>query len=482
MKAVAQCAVCQSPSRQDLVAFGQDPYLKKLPGRTEHTVRYVICTDCGFVYQHQMMDAAEMETLYSTEYRPPEPPAAYLKDVRVVALDVYSWITARSGLRGAGRSVLDIGCAAGMSLRPFALAGWRALGLDPGSDWVGYGRREFGLDLRTDFYTDRSLPGQRFDLILYSHVIEHVMDPAPVLAAIRNHLSDDGYLFVGTPNVLAPKRKLYPGLFGGDHVRLFSARTLEAYLEGQGFRVVAMETFRPRGLRALAVKGPVSAARPRERDDWSLIHALYSGLLKPSGATRLERNLAALQDQPVAALEAACCRRGPDSYKVGQSGGAVENVGLAQADGSILWLYGREGSSARSARAIAQLPNESPDHLLLAGLGLGHLAEALDARLDPSCRLHVWEPDPALFVTALRARDLSALFRSPRLVLHVGPDLEFLRDLVQRSHGRAFWMMNDPVLPEARHPLQRECEAWARMNSRAGSETARSPLAVGAIG
>lgn len=505
MKAVSQCPVCDGQSRQDLVAFAKDPYLKKLPGRTDHTVHYVVCTGCGFVYQPQMMDAAEMQTLYSTTYRPPKPPPDYLRDVRIVALDVYSWITAHTRLRGNGRTVLDIGCAAGMSLRPFALQGWRAVGLDPGADWVEYGCREFGLDLRTDFYTDRSLPGEKFDLVLYSHVIEHVLDPAPVLAAIRDHLTDDGYLFVGTPNVLAPKRKLYPGLFGGDHVRLFSARTLKAYLQRQGFRVVAIETFRPRGLRALAMKADRSsasssptlpAARPgpialaeqwvplfpgeRDRDDWTMIHALYSGLLKPVTATVLERNLAALKDQPVATLEEACRRRGAELYQVGRSEEAAENVSMVKEDGSRLWLYGSEGSSARAARAIAQLPSHSPDDLLLVGLGLGHLAEALDVRLDPSCRLHVWEPDPVLLATTLRTRDLSALFQSPRLFLHVGPELEFLRELLRLCNGRTLWKMNDPIVPEARHPLIGECEAWVKLNSKAGARTDQAPVGAAA--
>jgi len=464
MLEVTHCPVCEGHARHDLVSFTPDPYLRRLPGRTDAAVRYVVCRDCGFVYQHQMMDEAEMEQLYTTSYRRPQPDPKYLEEVRVIALDVCSWITNRTGMCGTGRSVLDIGCAAGMSLRPFALQGWRAIGLDPGNDWVAYGRREYGLDLRTGFYTGASLPGEKFDLVLWSHVIEHVLDPAPVLASIREHLTEDGYLFVGTPNILAPKRKLHPGLFGGDHVRLFSARTLITYLRKNGFRVVALETFRPRGIRALAVKAGSSEVSLGEgRDDWRMIHALFRGLVKPQEASLLERNLAALKDQPVEVLEEACKQRGAGPYRVRQDGRGVDNVARVRPDDSETWLYGAEGSRARAARSIARLPERTPDNLLLVGLGLGHLAEMLEARLDSSCHLHVWEPDATLFATILQARDLSALFRSPRLFLHVGPELEFLRHLIRGCYRQEVGKMNDPVVAEARHPLMTEMEAWLTM-------------------
>lgn len=464
MLEVTRCSVCEGHARHDLVSFTPDPYLRRLPGRTDATVRYVVCQDCGFVYQHQMMDEAEMEQLYTTSYRRPQPDPKYLEEVRVIALDVCSWITDRTGMSGTGRSVLDIGCAAGMSLRPFALQGWRAVGLDPGAEWVAYGRREYGLDLRTGFYTGASLPGETFDLILWSHVIEHVLDPAPVLAAIREQLADDGYLFIGTPNVLAPKRKLHPGLFGGDHVRLFSHRTLTTYLRKNGFRVIALETFRPRGIRALAVKADSSeVSLGEDRDDGRMIHTLFRGLVKPQEASLLEQNLAALKDQPVEVLEEVCKQRGVGLYRVRQDGAETDNVARVRPDGSETWLYGAEGSSARAARSIARLPKRTPDNLLLVGLGLGHLAEMLETRLDPSCHLHVWEPNQDLFVSVLRARDLSALLQSPRLFLHVGPELEFLRHLIRGCYRQEVGKMNDPVVAEARHPLTTEMEAWLTM-------------------
>lgn len=461
MIAVTQCPLCGSDAQEPLVSFSDDPYLRKLPNRTDHRVRYVVCVDCGFVCQGEMMDAAEMEVLYTTTYRQPEPPVQYLRDVRGVALDVYSWIVSRTGGRGAGRSVLDIGCAAGLSLRPFALAGWEAVGLDPGAEWVEYGRREFGLDLRAEFFRKESLPGRTFHMILYSHVIEHVLDPAPVLEAIRGKLTDDGYLFIGTPNVLAPNRKLHPGLFGGDHVRLFSPRTLAAYLRRLGFRPICVETHQPRGIRALAVKAEPAPPDVRERDEWRTLQALYRGLFTSRAQGLFERNLAALAAGQEPVLEALCGRQGPSPYRVSAVAGDVDNMERVGPDGSAAWLYGRQGSRARTRWALDRVPARLEGAVLLAGLGLGHFAEALHARLGDAGHLTIWEPDPRLCAATVRARDLDALLRSPRVTLHVGPGLDVLR----RPSGRAGlrMLMHDPVVSSLRHPLAEELEAWARV-------------------
>jgi len=465
MHEVTQCPVCDGQSDNELVSFPKDPYLKRLPTRKDYRVQYVVCTGCGFVYQRQMMDEAEMTMLYSSTYRPDRPDPGYLNANRVVALEVYSWITSRTGMQGRERSVLDIGCATGMFLRPFAQQGWRAVGLDAGGEWIEYGRRAFGLDLRSEFFTGESCPGRQFDLILFSHVIEHVFDPAPVLAAIREKLSDGGYLFIGTPNVLAPKRKLYPGLFGGDHVRLFSPRTLSAYLRRHGFRAVTIETCQPRGLRALAVKTDrVAAPDLRERDEWQAVHALYRGLFTPAKASILQRNLASLVERQEEVLAEACRWHGPHRYCVGRGKGGIDNVGVKKSDGLVVWLYGEQGSEERARRMVIDrnVRGQAFAVTLLVGLGLGHLAEILDAQLDPSCRLYIWEADPALFATVVRYRDLTALFRSPRVTLLVGPDVGLIRKIVRERVPVSMRKITDPIDAALRHPIYDEFDVWLK--------------------
>lgn len=469
MREIVCCPICESQSRNELVSFPRDPYLKRLPTRTDHTVHYVVCAGCGFVYQRQMMDESEMTQLYSSSYRSDQPDPDYLNANRVCALEVFSWIASKTGLSGRDRSVLDIGCATGMFLRPFVQQGWNAFGLDAGGEWIDYGKRAFGLDLRSEFFTRESFPGRQFDLILFSHVIEHVLDPAPVLEAIRQKLTDGGYLFIGTPNVLAPKRKLYPGLFGGDHVRLFSPRTLQAYLRRCGFRAVTIETHQPRGLRVLAMKadGPPTPDL-REKDDWRAVHALYRGLFSPEKAVLLGRNLAALVEHHEPVLQEACRWQDTRQFHVHKTDEGIDNIGKERTDGSIAWLYGTEGSRARAQRCLSGrlMPEATNNFILLMGLGLGHLAELLEAQLPPSCQLLIWEADPCLFATALRCRDLSTLFRSPRVTLRVGSDVSFIRQIARERGTVRAVKVRDPIEASARHAFYEEFDVLLKIGSR----------------
>ncbi|MBI5370007.1 class I SAM-dependent methyltransferase [Candidatus Uhrbacteria bacterium] len=59
------CLICQNPTSETLLINKQDPFGKNV-GTTE--TRYVICTECGFVYQNPTLVAHEIEALYSHDY------------------------------------------------------------------------------------------------------------------------------------------------------------------------------------------------------------------------------------------------------------------------------------------------------------------------------------------------------------------------------------------------------------------------------
>ena len=90
-------------------------------------------------------------------------------------------------------------------------------------------------------------PGdQQFDLIILSHILEHIEDPVGSLRSIGNALTKSGYLFVNVPlNAPMP-----------DHIVLLSdpAEAEEILREG-GFRIVEMATHVAQATRlSLALK------------------------------------------------------------------------------------------------------------------------------------------------------------------------------------------------------------------------------------
>lgn len=90
-------------------------------------------------------------------------------------------------------SVLDFGGGTGKLLTEFVNRGHRCHTLDyvsqtiPGVEWLGA--------------TLNEIPEHaRFDLIVCSHVLEHVANPFEILERLRDHLTESGVLFIEVPD------------------------------------------------------------------------------------------------------------------------------------------------------------------------------------------------------------------------------------------------------------------------------------------
>ena len=90
----------------------------------------------------------------------------------------------------------------------------------------------------------------RFDCIVCADVLEHLREPADVLAKIRRWLTPDGSLVISLPNVrhhsvvsgLLEGNWTYEaaGLLDNDHVRFFSRREIEKLLFRKGFEIASL--------------------------------------------------------------------------------------------------------------------------------------------------------------------------------------------------------------------------------------------------
>ncbi len=55
---------------------------------------------------------------------------------------------------------------------------------------------------------ERAEPTEKYDTIFFIHTLEHIDDHVGILARIKNWLSDDGRLFIASPNANAPSRQI----------------------------------------------------------------------------------------------------------------------------------------------------------------------------------------------------------------------------------------------------------------------------------
>lgn len=103
---------------------------------------------------------------------------------------------------------------------------------------------------------DRALPdtGNRtYDFILFGDVLEHLVHPEAVLAALSRRLRPDGRVLVSLPNIAFAANRLSHllgywdykdyGILDRTHLHFFTKRTMRQLVEGAGLRVTHVEGY-----------------------------------------------------------------------------------------------------------------------------------------------------------------------------------------------------------------------------------------------
>jgi cyclopropane fatty-acyl-phospholipid synthase-like methyltransferase len=145
-----------------------------------------------------------------------------------------------------GETVLDLGCGDGWMTAELAALGARPTGVEIARAAVERAQRRHPQLTFALAAVDGPLPMQdnAFDVVWSSEVIEHVADTARWLSEARRVLRPKGRLLLTTPNH-SRLRLLVAGIEPyseplGDHLHLYSARSLRGVLREFGFGEIAI--------------------------------------------------------------------------------------------------------------------------------------------------------------------------------------------------------------------------------------------------
>ena len=94
--------------------------------------------------------------------------------------------------------ILDIGCGTGYLLHKLKEKGFSVYGIEPGLQ-ARIGIDKYKLPITTDFFPSMKI-NQKFDLIISSLVLEHIINPESFLIDIKNCLTENGTVILGVPN------------------------------------------------------------------------------------------------------------------------------------------------------------------------------------------------------------------------------------------------------------------------------------------
>lgn len=170
------------------------------------------CAPCGFAHVLPLPSEKALAETYAQDYYSQEKPD-YLAAVRedeawfALAHDDRLDALASLGARPPAR-LLDIGCGPGHFLARAVARGYDAIGLEPSRQAAAHARAQ-GLSVRESFFTDeaaaRLAPVHAVHMM---NVLEHVPDPAAIVARVARVLAPRGVLCIGVPNDFNPLQRM----------------------------------------------------------------------------------------------------------------------------------------------------------------------------------------------------------------------------------------------------------------------------------
>jgi SAM-dependent methyltransferase len=147
-------------------------------------------------------------------------------------------------LAGGERTVLDVGCGTGEFLDVARRRGWQTTGVEISPYAAQYGRRHYGLDIRTGTLGGDLFAARSFAAVTLWDVIEHLPDPLATLGLCARLLDPGGVLALSTGDIGSLCARLcgrHWHLFNlPEHVFFFSRQTIHDVLRRAGFEVVSI--------------------------------------------------------------------------------------------------------------------------------------------------------------------------------------------------------------------------------------------------
>lgn len=197
----------------------------------------VVCEKCGFAFADRIPSQADFDEYYAAmskyefNYQGGQVSDEYVGYFK----KIFNFLAPHA--QNKNFKILDIGCSTGSLLSVFKSNGYSNLfGIDPSSECSRIADKLYGITIITStIYNLNST--EKFDLIILSAVLEHLVDFDYSMQKIRALLNDDGLLFIAVPD--AEKFSLYISApfqqFSTEHINYFSRYSIKNLLSQFSF-------------------------------------------------------------------------------------------------------------------------------------------------------------------------------------------------------------------------------------------------------
>jgi 2-polyprenyl-3-methyl-5-hydroxy-6-metoxy-1,4-benzoquinol methylase len=138
------------------------------------------------------------------------------------------------------KKFLEVGPGGGFAMKAFEKMGFQVTGLEtslPASEFI---RKRLSLAVINSSFEDYEAT-EKFDIILLNHVFEHFLDPIAAIIKLRDHLTDQGILYLRLPDHDSYDRRTYKKnwpAYAHYHISNFSQKSLQILAEKHGMQVI----------------------------------------------------------------------------------------------------------------------------------------------------------------------------------------------------------------------------------------------------
>jgi len=206
----------------------------------------VICRDCGLIQTDPRMSQESYNQFYSSEYRQlyggtESPQDNFFADQYNRGTNIIQFLERNLKMKINRKKIFEVGVGAGGILYSFQQKGNDIFGCDIGEEYLEFGRKKYNLPLVSGSIKEIQLPWKP-DFILYSHVIEHILNPFEELDYLKQFCKHDTYLFIEVPGIKGDLVTNYQKNFllylQNAHITHFSLTTLCNLLSKSGWTMV----------------------------------------------------------------------------------------------------------------------------------------------------------------------------------------------------------------------------------------------------
>lgn len=195
-----------------------------------------VCNGCGLVLQDPAIPPPTMQWFYANLSNYTNPMAGG-RPSEVKRRAVEAQLDFLAGRIATGDRVFQVGSSDGYTLSRFADLGCHVQGCDPSANAAGVAQRLWRVETRvTPFERYAFEPDETYEMIVLTHVLEHLYDPVETLERCAEALAEDGRIFIEVPLLAAPER-LPPGYFQFEHINYFSEQSLLDTLHIAGLEI-----------------------------------------------------------------------------------------------------------------------------------------------------------------------------------------------------------------------------------------------------